>query len=108
MGWKSKKDGTHYNDGKGTTRDVSGTPETEVNIEIDNNSDDFAEEIRKDFEMEEILKQQKIKAIEQQRENLRKQITQSSIVEKLIPNTVELSVSPIPGFVNLKNTWKLK
>ena len=50
MGWKSKKDGTHFNsDKKGTTRDLSDTPDTEINMEIDNNSDDFSEGVRKDF-----------------------------------------------------------
>src|SRR3990167_2201924 len=49
MGWKSKKDGTHFNDDK-TYRDSSKTPDTEVNIEIDNNSDDFAEGVKRDFE----------------------------------------------------------
>lgn len=46
MGWKSKKDGTHYNTDK-TVR--SSEPGTEVNIEIDNNSDDFAEDVKNSF-----------------------------------------------------------
>ena len=47
MGWKSDKDGNHFN-GKKKIR--SSEPDTEVNIEIDNNSDDFSEGVRKDFE----------------------------------------------------------
>ena len=47
MGWKSKKDGTHFNTDKIVRS--SGSPDTEINIEIDNNSDDFAESVRKDF-----------------------------------------------------------
>ena len=47
MGWKSKKDGTHFNTDK-TVR--SSEPGTEVNLEIDNNSEEFSEGIRKDFE----------------------------------------------------------
>mgnify|MGYP001584311663 FL=1 len=47
MGWKSKKDGTHFNTDK-TVR--SSEPSVEVNLEIDNNSDDFSEGVRKDFE----------------------------------------------------------
>ena len=43
MGWKSKQDGTHFNTDK-TIR--SSEPDTEVNIEIDNNSDDFSERLR--------------------------------------------------------------
>ena len=46
MGWKSKKDGTHFNTDK-TVR--SSEPDTEVNIEIDNNSEEFSEGVRKDF-----------------------------------------------------------
>ena len=44
MGWKSDKGGNHFN-GKKKIR--SSEPSTEVNVEIDNNSDDFAEDIRK-------------------------------------------------------------
>ena len=46
MGWKSKKDGTHFNTDK-TIR--SSEPGTEVNIEIDNNSEEFSEGVRKDW-----------------------------------------------------------
>ena len=35
---------------KGTTRDLSGTPDTEINIEVDNNSDDFAESKRREVD----------------------------------------------------------
>ena len=45
--WKSKKDGTHFNTDK-TVR--SSEPSTEVNVEIDNNSDDFSEGVRKEYE----------------------------------------------------------
>ena len=48
MGWKSDKGGNHFNNDK-RKRD-SSSPDTEVNIEIDNNSDDFAEEVKSDFE----------------------------------------------------------
>lgn len=47
MGWKSKKDGTHFNDDKVVR---SSEPNTEVNIEIDNNSEEFSEGVKKDFE----------------------------------------------------------
>ena len=47
MGWKSKKDGTHFNNDKVIR---SSEPSAEVNIEIDNNSDDFSEGVKKDFE----------------------------------------------------------
>ena len=47
MGWKSKKDGTHFNTDK-TVR--SSEPSAEVNIEIDNNSEEFSEGVKKDFE----------------------------------------------------------
>lgn len=50
----------------------------------------------------EILRQQKIKAIEQQREDLRKQ----SFVSKLIPDSVEASASF--GGLGLKATWHPK
>ena len=43
------KDGNFRPTDKGTTRDLSGTPDTEVNIEIDNNSDDFSEGVKEDF-----------------------------------------------------------
>lgn len=46
MGWKSKKDGTHFNTDK-TIR--SSEPGTEVNIEIDNNSEEFSEGVRKEY-----------------------------------------------------------
>ena len=40
--------------------------DTALNIEINNNSDDFAEGVKKDFETQaEILKQQKIKIMNQ-------------------------------------------
>ena len=48
MGWKSDKDGNHFNNKK-RERDVSDSG-TEVNIEIDNNSDDFAEEVKQGFD----------------------------------------------------------
>ena len=41
--WKSDKDGNHFN-GKKKIR--SSEPSTEVNIEIDNNSDEFSEKLR--------------------------------------------------------------
>jgi hypothetical protein len=44
--WKSDKEGNHF---KGKKKIRSSEPSTEVNIEIDNNSDDFAESIRKDW-----------------------------------------------------------
>ena len=49
MGWKSKKDGTHFNTDK-TVR--SSEPSTEINMEIDNNSDEFSEGIKRDFDRE--------------------------------------------------------
>ena len=48
MGWKSDKDGNHFNGDK-RRRDVSDSPGTEVNIEIDNNSDDFSEGVKEEF-----------------------------------------------------------
>ena len=51
MGWKSKKDGTHFNTDK-TVR--SSEPSVEVNLEIDNNSDEFSEGVKKDFENQEV------------------------------------------------------
>ena len=51
MGWKSDKDGNHYNDKRKRRDTGSGT---EVNIEVDNNSDDFAEGVKKDFTEEKI------------------------------------------------------
>ena len=47
MGWKSDKEGNHFNDKKMIR---SSEPSTEVNVEIDNNSDDFSEGVKKDFE----------------------------------------------------------
>ena len=47
MGWKSKKDGTHFNTDK-TIR--SSEPSTEINMEIDNNSEEFAENVRREYE----------------------------------------------------------
>ena len=52
--WKSNKDGTHFKTG---TTIRSSEPSTEVNIEIDNDSDDFSEERKKEMLREiEILK----------------------------------------------------
>ena len=48
MGWKSDKDGNHFNNKK-RERDVSDSG-TEVSIEIDNNSDDFSEGVRREYE----------------------------------------------------------
>mgnify|MGYP001592499629 CR=1 FL=1 len=52
MGWKSDKDGNHFNNDK-RKRDVSDSSGTEVNIEIDNDSDDFSEGVKKDFDNQE-------------------------------------------------------
>lgn len=51
MGWSSKKHSSgkvsHFNDEKVIR---SSEPNTELNIEIDNNSDDFSEGVRDEFE----------------------------------------------------------
>lgn len=76
---------------------------TEVNNEVVTDSNDFAEAIRQEFETEaEILKQQKIKIMNQRREDLSNQ----SFVNKLIPDTVEASASI--GILGLKATWHPK
>lgn len=76
---------------------------TEVNNEVVTDSNDFAEGIRQGFEMEaEILKQQRIKTMNQKHEELRNQ----SLVNKLIPDTMEASASI--GVLGFKATWHPK
>ena len=77
MGWKSDKDGNHFN-GKKRVRDNSGSP-VEVNVEIDNNSDDFSEGIKKDFGNQEMMYGSMSKPL--QIENLLKDIFETNNVE---------------------------
>ena len=37
-----------------------------------------------------------------------KSILRKHMLKKITPNTIEASVSPIPGFLNVKATWNLK
>lgn len=57
MGWKSKKDGTHFNNDK-KKRDVGEPDNDDFNERIDEDNEEFSENTRKQFErMEKVRKE---------------------------------------------------
>ena len=90
MGWKSDKDGNHFNGDK-RKRDVSDSSGTEINVEIDNNSDDFSEGVKKDFERRRdgIPKNQRIWPKEGFHENFLREKGIESNYKRLLKNWTE-------------------